>query len=259
MRIIVCYLTAIAVASICVQATTLERAQEEGQKILPQSKTAEGKAFAFQPQIPTLFLGYRRNPLNSNRTLFFADILAPVKSSFFATLDRSTEVSEEAAPRPSKKPSTTRRQPQPKPTRRPTKRRPTRAPTEQPSSVETVGPKYTDVSLEPSEAPTLAPIVPRHGGVFFPVAFVITTEAPTAIETVIPKYTDISLEPTYAPVIIPHGGVYKPITLPGSATEAPTAIETVTPKYSDISLEPTYAPVIIPHGGVYRPIPPIQF
>ena len=48
MRITISYLIAIAVATICVRGTSVEKVQEEGQQILPQMKTAGGKHTYFR-------------------------------------------------------------------------------------------------------------------------------------------------------------------------------------------------------------------
>lgn len=73
--------------------------------------------------------------------------------------------------------------------------------------LETVTPKYNEITLEPSYAPVTIP----HGGIHYPVSVVLTTPAPTMLETVNPKYNEITLEPTYNPVVIPHGGVFRPV------------------------------------------------
>ena len=44
MRLVFPYMTAVAVASICVRSTTVEKAQQEGQIILPEAKNLRGKA-----------------------------------------------------------------------------------------------------------------------------------------------------------------------------------------------------------------------
>jgi hypothetical protein len=84
--------------------------------------------------------------------------------------------------------------------------------------LETVGPKYNEITMMPSEAPTFAPVIPRHGGSFKPIPFIIlTTEAPSALETVGPKYNEITMmpseAPTFAPVIPKRGGIYKPVPI----------------------------------------------